>query len=106
MDSSSKPLSEQYAEIGAQWADADAAASLLEGCRSAYLSQKMQLMGDKPINRAEAIVKASQDWQDYNEKMVNARKRANLLRVQMETIKMRHSVWQSEEANNRTQARL
>ena len=103
---SSKPLSEQYAEIGAQWADADAAASLLEGCRSAFLSQKMQFMGDKPINRAEATVKASAEWRDYNEKMVNARKRANLLKVQMETLRMRHSEWQSEEANNRAQARL
>ena len=102
----SKPLSEQYAEIGAQWADADAAASLLEGCRSAYLSQKMQFMGDKPINRAEAIVKASPDWQDYNEKMVNARKRANLLKVQMETLRMRHREWVGEDANRRVEARL
>lgn len=107
MDSeSNKPLSEQYYELATRWVDADAAATLLEDCKSAFLSQRMQLMGDKPVNRAEANVKASLEWRDYIEKMVNARKQANLLKVQMETIRMRHSEWQSQEANERTQARL
>jgi hypothetical protein len=103
---SNKPLSEQYAEIGAQWVDADAAASLLEDCKSAFLSQKMQLYGDKPLNRAEAIVKASPEWRDYIEKMVNARKNANILRVKMDTLKMRHQQWIGEDANRRVEARL
>ena len=103
---SNSPLSEQYAEIGAQWVDADAAAEILEQVKSAFLSQRMQLMAGQPLNRAEAMVKSSPEWRDYIEKMVNARKRANLLKVQMDTIKMRASEWQNEEANNRIQARL
>lgn len=103
---SNKPLSEQYAEIGAQWVDADAAATLLEDCKSAFLSQKMQFMSGQPLNRAEATIKASPEWQDYIKKMVNARKQANLLKVQMETLRMRHREWVGEDANRRVEARL
>lgn len=103
---SNAPLSQQYYEIAHQWVDADAAASLLEDCKSAFLSQKMQMYANQAVSKAEALVKASPEWRDYIEKMVNARKAANLLKVKMETLKMRHSEWQSEEANNRTQARL
>lgn len=103
---SNKPLSEQYAAIAEAWVDADAAANLLEDCKSAFLSQKMQLMAGQPLNRAEALVKSSPEWRDYIEKMVNARKQANLLKVQMETLRMRHSEWMSEDANNRIQSRL
>ncbi len=101
-----RPLSQIYSEIAHQWVDADAAASLLEDCKSAFLSQKMQMHSMLPVSKAEALVKASPEWEDYIEKMVNARKQANLLKVKLETIKMRHSEWQSEEANNRAQARL
>jgi len=103
---SNKPLSEQYAEIGAQWVDADAAASLLEDCKSAFLSQKMLLYAGQPLNRAEAMVKGSTSWVDYVEKTVKARKAANLLKVQMETLRMRHREWVGEDANRRVEARL
>ena len=103
---SNKPLSEQYAEIGAQWVDADAAAEILEQVKSAFLSQRMQLMAGQPLNRAEAMVKSSPEWRDYIEKMVNARKRANLLKVQMETLRMKHREWVGEDANRRVEARL
>ena len=103
---SNRPLSEIYSEVAAQWVDADAAANLLEGCKSAFLAEKMQLHGSLPVTKAESLVKASPEWRDYVEKAVAARKLANKFRVQMEQVKMRFQEWSSEEANERTKARL
>lgn len=100
------PLSEQYHELATQWVDADAAATLLESCKSAFLSQSMQRYGNIAVNKAEQTVKASPEWRDYVEKMVNARKNANLLKVTMETLKMRFHEWNSEEATKRAEMRL
>ena len=99
-------LSEQYAEIAERWVDADAAANLLEDCKSAFLSQRMLACGDMAVNKAEMSVKGSRDWEDYIRKTVAARKQANLCKVQMETIKMRFQEWISEDANRRVEARL
>src|SRR5438046_2782754 len=93
-----RPLSEVYLEIGNQWADTNAAASLLEDCKSAFLAQKVAMMGDMPVNRAENVVKSSDEWEEYIHKMVDTRKQANKLRVKLDSIKMAHSEKQSEEA--------
>ena len=103
---SNQPISEQYGKIAEEWVDAEAAASLLEETRSATFSQWVMKQGDIAVNRAEHIVKASPEWMEYNRKMVNARKLANLKKVQMEQIKMRHWEAQSESANARVEARL
>lgn len=103
---SNLPISEQYGRIAEEWVDAEAAATLLEETRSAHFSQWVTEQGDMPVNRAEHIVKASQKWMDYNIKMVKARQLANLKKVQMEQIKMRHWEWQSQAANQRVEARL
>lgn len=105
---SNKPLPEFYGEIGDQWADADAAASLLEDLKSAFLSQKMMehTVHGVALNKAEMLVKASREWTDYIQKTVATRKNANKLKVKLEQIKMEHMKWQSEQANERVQARL
>jgi hypothetical protein len=105
---SNAPLSEQYAEIGHEWADAEAAASLLEDLKTSVLSQKMQdwIAGGMAVNKAEASVKASPEWTDYITKMVNARKLANKLRVQMDVVKMRQWEQTNAQANERMAARM
>lgn len=100
------PWSEQFRIVAKQWVDADAAASILEDTKSAVLSERMQALGDMPVTKAEAIVKASPEWRDHVEKMVAARKQANRLKVQMEYLRMKFSEWQSHEATKRTEARL
>jgi hypothetical protein len=100
------PWSEQFRIVAKQWVDADAAASILEDTKSAVLSERMQNLGDIPVSKAEATVKASPEWRDHIEKMVNARKQANRLKVQMEYLRMKFSEWQSHEATKRTEARL
>jgi hypothetical protein len=103
---SNEPVSEQFRIVAKEWVDADAAASLLEEMKSATLSQKMQALGELPVSKAEMQVKASEEWANYIESMTSARKRANLLKVKMEYLRMRFSENQSYEATRRMEARL
>ena len=100
------PWSEQFRVVAKQWVDADAAATLLEDTKSAVLAERMQAHAELPVNRAEQLVKSSPEWRDHVEKMVNARKASNRLKVQMEYLRMKFSEWQSHEATKRTEARL
>lgn len=99
-------LSEEYRITAKAWVDADSAASLLEETKSANLSQMMMAHGDIAVSKAEMLSKASPQWIEYVEKMVNARREANLLRVKCEWIKMRFSEQQSREATERAERRL
>jgi len=101
-----RPWSEIYAEAGDDWADKEAAASLLEDCKSAYMAELCIGQGDIPVNRAEMNVKASRKWREYIENMVEARKQANKARVYLESIKMRAMEQHSKEATFRAEARL
>lgn len=103
---SNQPISEEYRIVAKQWVDAEAAASLLEDTKSAVLAQKMAALGDMPVSKREMQVKASNDWTDFIEKMVEARKKANFLKVQLEYIRMRSGEWQSLEASKRAEMRL
>ncbi len=100
------PWSEQYRIGGIDWADKDAAASLLEDTKSAVMAQRQMALGDIPVNRAEQIVKASPEWMDYLEKTNRARHAANLAKVKLEYIRMRYYEQAGEEANRRTEMRL
>lgn len=101
-----RPLSEIFEEIAEKWVDYDSAANLLEDCKSAFLAERMLLYADMPVNRAETIVKGSAEWKDYVERAVDARKKANLYKVKMETLRMRFTEWNSQEANERMKAKL
>ncbi len=103
---SNQPLSEQYRIVSKKWVDADAAANLLEECKTPTLSQKMLALGEMPVSKAEMIVKGSEEWHNYIKIMVEARKAANLLRVQCRYIEMQSSQQQSEEASKRAEMRL
>lgn len=100
------PLSEQFRIIAKKWVDADAAANILEESKSAFLSKSMADLGDMPVSKAEMMVKASQNWTDYIHQMVEARKTAALLKVQLEYIRMQFSEWQSHEATRRAEMKL
>jgi hypothetical protein len=101
-----KPLSEQFRIVAKQWVDADSAANLLEETKSAYLARLMAGQGDMPVSRAEMNVKASENWMEHITKMVTARERASLLKVQLEYLRMRFNEWQSDTATRRAEMRL
>lgn len=104
------PYSEQFRIVSKQWVDADAAATLLEDTKSAVLSERMQeMIRAEPgiaINRAEAAVKASDEWKEWIGGMIEARKKANLLKVQMEYLRMKFTEWNSHEATRRQEMKL
>jgi hypothetical protein len=50
-----------------------------------------------PVSRSEMEVKASAEWMEFIEKMIEARKQANLLKVQLEYLRMRSREWTAEE---------
>jgi hypothetical protein len=100
------PLSEQYRVAAEQWVDADAAANLLEETKSAVLNQMMLDKGEKTVNRAEMLVKASPEWRDHVTKIVEARKKASLLKIKVEYIRMKFHEWQSYEATRRAEMKL
>lgn len=103
---SNLPLSEQFRLIAKKWVDADAAASILEETKSAFLAQRMAMQGDVPVSRAEMAVKSSNEWTTYVTDMVEARKKASLLKAQLEYIRMRFSETQSIEATRRAEMKL
>jgi hypothetical protein len=103
---SNEPISERFRLTAKEYTNANAAADLLEEMKSATLSQRMVALGDIPVSRAEMLVKASTEWAEYIEAMVEARKRANMLKAEVDWLKMRFSEQQSEEATRRMEARL
>jgi hypothetical protein len=104
------PISEQYRIVAKQWCDAEAAASLLEDTKSAMLSTRIrQLIESEPgiaLNRAEAEVKSSAEWHEWIVGMVDARKKANLLKVQLKYLEMKDGERASREATKRAEMRL
>lgn len=103
---SNLPISEQFRIIAKKWVDADSAANMLEETKSAFLNQLMLAQGDMAVSKAEMLVKASTEWKEYVENMVNARKAANLLKVQLEYIRMQFYEWQSHNATRRAEMKL
>lgn len=103
---SNLPISEQYRLTAKEWVEADAAANLLEETKSAVLSQHMAALGDMPVSKAELAVKSTAQWHQYLTEMVEARKKANLLKVKCEWLRMRFMEWNSENATRRAEMKL
>lgn len=106
MSESNQPLSEQYRLVAKAWVEADGAARMLEEAKTAVLAQWVKGHGDMAVNAAEREVKSSPQWEEYIGKMVEARTKANLKKVQLEFIRMRSSEHQSMEASKRAEMRL
>lgn len=103
---SNQMFSEQFRLAAKDWCEKESAASLLEESKSAVLAQRMSAYGDVAVNKAERDVKASPEWMDYIERMVTARGAANLAKVKLEFLRMKHWENQGAEANRRAEMRL
>ena len=99
-------ISSVYYEVARKWVDLDAAARALEDTKSSILSQRKIDLGNIPRSHAEDIAKADPEWIAFLHKIVDARTAANLERIKMETLRMRHAEIQSKEATARHEARL
>jgi hypothetical protein len=103
---SNEPISEQYRIVAKRWVDAEAAASMLEDTKSAVLSQQMLALGEMPVSKAEMLTKANPEWIDHVKKITEARAAANLLKVQLEYLKMKSGEQASFEATRRAEMKL
>lgn len=103
-----RPYSEQYRLAAEDRVAKDAAASLLEETRSAVFSQRvMRLVAEGvPVSRAEHQARASLDNIDYVEKMVDARRVANLAKVKEKVLEMRYWEQQGANATRRAEMRM
>ena len=101
-----QPLSEQYRLAALEWVDLDSAARIMEDSKSAIVAQWMSDHGDMPVSRAEAKVKASDDYLRLIEDIANARTKANKAKVQCEYLRMRFSEEVSREATSRIERRM
>tara|TARA_R110000868_G_scaffold409123_2_gene694124 strand:- start:332 stop:646 length:315 start_codon:yes stop_codon:yes gene_type:complete len=99
-------LSEQFRIVARKWVEADKAATMREETKSAFLSQHMLALGDMAVSKAEMTVKGGQEWAEYIKAMVEDRSAANLLKVQLDYIKMQFQEQQSHEASKRAEMRL
>ncbi|HLL28522.1 MAG TPA: hypothetical protein VKT73_12840 [Xanthobacteraceae bacterium] len=101
---------EEYRIAAKKWVDAEAAASLLENTRSATEAQLIASVQEQnpkmAFNKAQQTVKASPEWAQFNQRMVEARKAANLLKVQLRYIEMKDRQLGSMEASRRAEMRL
>lgn len=103
-----QPLSEQFRIIAKEWVDLDGAARMLEASKDAVLSQMIMRIGATATSQAaaERMAKSSPEWADYIKKMVDAKTAANLKKVHLEYMRMRHSEWIAGDANARAERRL
>ena len=106
MISNEFPRSEAYRIAGEEWADKESAAHLLEDMKSAIMAQRQAALGDMPVNKAEQTVKASKEWAEYIEETVEARRVANLAKVNLEVRRMEYYQEQAREANQRAEMRM
>lgn len=100
------PFSEQFRIAGEIWAEKEYAAQLMEETKSSIMAQKQAMLGDIPVNRAEQTIKASRDWHEYLKQIVDARKAANLAKIQMEFARLQYYEAQSKEANARIEMKM
>jgi 4-hydroxy-L-threonine phosphate dehydrogenase PdxA len=98
-----QPISEQFRIVAKRWVDADAAATILEETKTSILASKMQALGEMPVSKAEMRIKASDEWREHVEKIVAARAAANVLKMQIKYLEMRHREWVSANATNRAE---
>ena len=101
-----RPISELYRLAALEWVELDSAARMLEDTKSSVFAQYVNDYGDIPISRAEAKVRATDDWLRYVEDTVNARTKANKAKVQCEYLRMRFSEEVSRDANARIERKL
>jgi hypothetical protein len=110
-----RDISEMWRVAAVEWVDLNAAADLREDTKSSELARMImreteshQNIHGKPLahNRAEMIVKASDEWLQVIDDINETRRAANLARVRMDFLKMKFSEWQSRNANAREERRM
>ena len=88
---------------GEDWADADAAASMLEETRKSVLAKLMNEAPQTSMAGKEMLALADPQYSKFVEEMVNARKVANKKRVRYDSAKVLSELRRSEESTRRAE---
>lgn len=91
---------------GEEWADADAAASLLEETRKSILAKLMAENQAASIGAKEMYALADPEYRKHVEGMVSARKAANKARVRYDSAKVLAEMRRSVESTKRAEMTL
>lgn len=98
-------LARRMVEAGEEWADKDAAASLLEETRKSLLAELMTGR-DGSVNAREIEALASPTYRLHVTNMVTARRDANRARVRYDGIKVLAELRRSAESTKRAEMTL
>lgn len=90
-------------QAGEEWADAEAAAQLLEETRKTVLAQEMTKAESASIAGKEMLALASDAYREFVAGMVKARKAANKARVRYDSAKVLCELRRSEESSRRAE---
>lgn len=88
---------------GELWADANAAADLLEETKGTLLGKILKEHLDQPGWKAEALAKADSRFEEHLRAMVDARRLANLARVRYDGAKAMGEFARSAESTRRAE---
>lgn len=102
-----RPISEQFRIVAKEWVVADSAARNLEERKAGEFARLCLKQGDGlSVAKAEMLAKASEEWTEFIDRLVDAKTQANLKRMHMKFLEIRFSEWQAMDANNRSERRL
>jgi len=98
----------QMQHLGNKWADAHAEAEMLEEAKKCVLATiTLHYIGDGGTKAAaEVQAYASQEYQDHIKRMVEARRRANLAKIELESIKTHLNLTRTYEATRREEMKM
>lgn len=97
---------EALVKAGEEWADADAAASLLEETKSAVRARLMLEAEGTTASAKEMYALADPDYDKHIKSMVSARKLANKMKVRYDSAKVLAEMRRSEESTRRAEMNL
>lgn len=97
---------ETIIKAGEDWADLDAAASLLEETRKSVLAKLMNEASHSSMAGKEMQALADGEYKKHVEGMVNARRAANKARVRYDSAKVLAELRRSEESTRRAEMTL
>lgn len=97
-------LSHEIYTAGESWAEAEAAAQLLEETRKTVLSQ-IKSKYDGSDAAKETLALATPEYREHLERMVNARRDANKARVRWDSLKIHADLVRTKAASARAEMR-
>jgi len=97
-------LHDRLVRAGSEWADKEAAATLLEETRKSLLAHvTLRFLKGSSFAAAENAARATEEYTDHVQAMVEARRQANQARVKYETAKVYVDLLRTQSATRRAE---